>query len=779
MDHKRRTAVNLSVKSVLVICCLNSVAYACFAQSDVRTGRISGRVADEETKIPLPGASVILPGSGLGASTGPEGQFLIANVPVGSYSIQFRYVGYEVMTQTDIIVRPGRATAVDAELKPSSVQMDQVVVSGGYFRRDDLQSLSTTAFSREEIRRAPGSGGDVSRIILGLPSLAKVNDQSNNLIVRGGSPLENAFYIDNIEVPNINHFPTQGASGGPIGMINVDLIRDVNFRAGGFGASYGDRLSSIMDLTLREGDRTATDGQLSLDFIGFGGVVEGPLFRGKGSYLFSVRRSYLDLIVKSRLFDIGTGVIPRYGDFQGKLVFDITPNHSLEFLSLVGDDHNTPDRATAQEYDMTHFGNQDVVQTTVGLDWRALWSGRTYSNTSLSYTSSAFDEDFYETNTGALFVRNHSVERAWKIRNVSHVKISDAHSLEFGFDVARLVNDYNNLFGAYTDAIGNSVPEFVFTKRLAAVKAGSFIVYCVKPVEKLTATVGLRSDYFSPGERAAVSPRLALSYRIDELTSLNASGGIYYQELPLVLLAQNSAWYSLGALEAAQYVLGIERLLTEDTKLTLEAYQKDYDRFPLDIADPALFLIDEQQYRFGYFEEHGSLSGTGKAESRGIEAIVQKKLAKDVYGLASAAYFRARYRGGDGAWRDRIYDNRFIVSVEGGYKPNNEWEFSARWIYAGGTPFTPLDTAKSRAAGRGVLSENAINQARYPDYHSLNIRFDKRFHFTSSNLVFYLSVWNVYNRRNVAYYFWNAEKNEISSVYQWSILPVFGLDYEF
>jgi hypothetical protein len=767
------------MKSVLMICYVNFAANSCLAQSNISTGTLIGRVNDSETKMPLPGASVILPGNGLGASAGSDGKFLIANIPIGSYSVQFRYLGYEMTTQTDVIVRPRRATVIEAELKPSSIQMEQVVVSGGYFRHDDLQPLSTTAFSREEIRRAPGSGGDVSRIILGLPSLAKVNDQSNNLIVRGGSPLENAFYIDNIEVPNINHFPTQGASGGPIGMINVDLIRDVSFRAGGFGASYGDRLSSIMELTLREGNRTETDGQLSLDFIGFGGVVEGPLFRGKGSYLLSIRRSYLDLIVQSRLFDIGTGVIPRYGDFQGKLVYDITPNHSLELVSLVGNDHNTPDRATAQEYDMTHFGNQDVVQTTVGLNWRALWSEHMYSNTSLSYTSSAFDEDFYETNTGALFVRNHSVERAWKIRNVNHVKISDKHSLEFGLDAARLMNDYNNVFGAYTDAIGNSVPEFAFTKKLGPAKAGLFAVYSVKPIEKLTATIGLRGDYFSLSKRSSISPRFALSYRIDELTSLNVSGGVYHQDLPAVLLAQNPVWYSLGTLEAVQYVIGAERLLTEDAKLTIEAYQKTYDRFPLDPADPALFLIDEQQYRFGYFEEHGSLTSTGKAESQGIEAMVQKKLARNVYGLASATYFRARYRGGDGVWRNRIYDNRFIVSVEGGYKPNGEWEFSARWIYAGGPPYTPFDTVKSRAAGRGVLGEDRINQARYPDYHSLNVRFDKRFHFARSNLVFYLSIWNVYNRKNVAYYFWNAEKNDIGTVYQWSILPVFGLEYEF
>jgi hypothetical protein len=263
------------------------------------------------------------------------------------------------------------------------------------------------------------------------------------------------------------------------------------------------------------------------------------------------------------------------------------------------------------------------------------------------------------------------------------------------------------------------------------------------------------------------------------MTTINAVSGIYYQELPLVLLAQNTKWNTLNTPRAIQHILGIDRLLTEDIKLTFEVYQKEYDNFPIDITNPSLFLIDEQQYRFGYFESHSMLIDIGKAKSRGVEVTVQKKLAQDFYGLASMSYFRARYCGGDNIWRDRMYDNRFIVSVEGGYKPNDEWEFSARWIFARGTPYTPFNIQRSQATNRGVLDENRVNQARYPDYHSLNIRFDKRFHFSESNLVFYLSVWNVYDHKNVAYFFWEGEKNDIGTVHQWSILPVLGLEYEF
>ena len=169
----------------------------------------------------------------------------------------------------------------------------------------------------------------------------------------------------------------------------------------------------------------------------------------------------------------------------------------------------------------------------------------------------------------------------------------------------------------------------------------------------------------------------------------------------------------------------------------------------------------------------------GRALSRGIELTIQKKLTVNFYGLVSASYFRSKYEGLDEAWRDRDFDNRFTFSMEGGYKPNNKWEFSARWIYAGGVPYTPFDIEQSQQNHRIVYDKNRINEKRYPDYHSMNIRLDSRFCLNSSNIVVYFSVWNVYNRKNVANYFWNDEKQKQDKVYQWGLLPIFGVEYEF
>ncbi len=759
-----------------IIVLLFSIFLPINAQEKTPTGRIIGTVIDADTKSPLIGANILVVGSVTGASTDLTGKFEINHLPVGSYILQFNYVGYETIRKTDIIVRPGRITTVAAELSVSPLEMETVEVKPSYFIGQEEQPNSVIKFNYEEVRRAPGSAGDISRIVMSLPSVAKVNDQSNNLIVRGGSPTENGFYVDNIEIPNINHFPTQGTSGGSLGLINVDFIQDVSFHSGGFGSTYGNRLSSIMDITFREGNKNEFDGQLDLNFSGFGGVIEGPL-SDKGSFLLSVRRSYLDLLVDA--IDIGTTVAPSYGDIQGKITYDIDMKNKLSLLVVSGDDHNDPDRETAIENDMIYYGKQDIYQNTVGINWRRLWGKTGYSNTSVSYTAEKFEEKLKETNTDLPILNNNTLSSSIKVRNVNHIKFNAIHSAEIGFEFKRIIDDYNSYYFPFTDALGDSVPGMKLGEKLRANRIGAFASYSVKPFKKLTTTFGARADYFSYNEKTTVAPRFSFSYKFDENTTLNGSAGIYYQDIPLLLMAQSEGNKDLSVPSSVHYILGIERLLTENTKFTLELYHKDYKNFPIDPSDASLFLIDEIFYRSGFFYSHANLNSSGEAYSQGIEATVQKKLAQDFYGLVSASYFRTKYKGGDDKWRNRVFDNRVIFSLQGGYKPNDNWEFSVRWIYAGGTPYTPFDLAKSKEKKRGILDGSRINESRYPDYHSLNVRFDRRFFFANSNLVFYLSVWNAYGNKNIATYFWNEKENKKDKIYQWPLLPIFGLEYEF
>ncbi len=765
---------NITTVFVLAILSVAMIAASAVAD-DSPLGIIKGKVIDKETKSPIPGASVFILGSKTGANSDPDGNFTIKNVPVGNYSLRFNCIGYEPMAKTDIIVKPQRVTFVQANLGVLPVSTSDVTVTAGFFANREDEPTSTINFSAEEIRRAPGSAGDVSRILMTLPSVAKVNDMYNSLIVRGGSPNENGFFIDNIEIPNINHYPTQGSSGGPIGLVNVDFIEDADFSSGGFSSAYGDRLSSVMNLAFREGNRDEFDGQLDMAFAGVGFTGEGPIDNGKGSWLLSARRSYLDLLVDA----IGTGVAPEYSDYQGKAVYDLSPNNKITLLGILGVDYINFNKTDSEDQGNNAYGTTKAKEGAAGVNWRYLWSRRGYSNTAVSYFGTWGRNNYIETKSDDILTENESLEQTFQLRNVNFYRFNPSIQTEFGFDARIVGANYDNYLAAYTDPFGNFTPAYLVKDDIWSQKGGAFLNISWKLFTRLTLSPGVRYDYFAYNKSGNISPRFSFSIEIDDKTSFGGATGLYYQNLPFVLLAQQQKNKDLKDPVAAQYILGISRLLTENTKLTLEVYDKEYENFPIDQSTPSLFLIDEIAYRYGFYFTHEPLADIGKAYSRGVELTVQKKLQENVYGLVSGAYFRSRYQGGDGVWRDRIFDSQYSFSAEGGYKPNRKWEFSLRWIYGGGAPYTPYDLQTSEQINRGVSDQTRINENRYPAYHSLNVRCDRRFNFKGSNLIFYASVWNAYNRENIGAYYWNEIERNQDSINQWGLLPVIGMEYDF
>lgn len=758
---------------ILVLILLTS--FSVLAQETKLTGIIKGKVVDAETKQPLIGVNVFIRDLRTGCATDLEGEYSFPSIKVGSYTLEFSYVGYEKNIIPDVIVRSTRITFVNPEMRTTEINLSAVEVKAGYFSRTESQSISTTSFSFEEIRRAPGAGGDVSRIIFGLPSLAKVNDTKNSLIVRGGSPVENGFYIDNIEISNINHFPVQGSSEGPIGIINVDLIENVNFLIGGFNSSYGDRLSSIMELNYREGNRTTTDVQLDMSLQGFGGVIEGPLGNGKGSFVVSARRSYLDVILELMNENVG---LPIYGDVQGKLTYDLSDKHKLSIIDVFSYDNQLMNQDDAKENKNYVYTDYLYYTNTAGINWQYLWGVSGYSNTSLSHTFRKTDGRYYQTRDAKLLLNNKTLEQEINLRNVNHWLASKEVKLEFGVDAKFTANSYNQFYNEYQDLLGNKTPAVTMDKTLNTYRAGMFANLILKPIAGLTFTPSIRADYYELNKTVNISPRASISLDLDDVTTFTGSFGVYYQSIPLVIAAQKEEFKKLKNPKAYQYVIGISRLLEESTKLTLEFYNKSYRDFPVDTSQPNLFLFDQAAME-NLFLPHHNLLSVGTANSKGVELTIQKKLAKDYYGLISGSYSKATYEGYSGIKYDRIYDNRFNFAIEGGYKPNENWEFSLRWLYAGGAPYTPFDETASSAEFKGVLDETKTNSNRLPDFHSLNIRADKRFHFESSTLIVYLSIWNAYARENIAAYTWNEIENKPDKEKMWGLLPIFGIEFEF
>ena len=735
-------------------------------------GTIRGIVVSAETKEPVTGATVAIPDTKRGAISNRNGEFTIDKLTPGGYSLKVTSLGHQPVVKTDIIVRPDRITQVTIELPEKSTVGQEVTVTAGYFSGREESAISAVAMNAEEIRRAPGSAGDISRVLNALPSVARTADNRNDLAVRGGSPVETSFSIDNIPIPNVNYFPQQGSSGGPIGFLNVDFIDGVEFQAGGFGAEYGDRLSSVVNINYRDGNREELEGQIDLNMAGFGGAIEGPLPGSVGSFMLSGHRSYLDLIQSGSNYDGA----PRFGDLQGKATIDLDQNNRVTLLGIAALSQFNRTYEEAQD-NGNSYGEQQALQTTAGGNWRSIWSGVGFSNTSLSFSSTDADEEFFRFSNRQLTYRNNYVESAITLRNLNTVEIADNQTLEFGIEAAREMMNYDVYMGPDTNSVGEVTSALEFMKEFTTAKGGAYVSHSWTPTEALTTSVGMRAEYFSVNGDLTVSPRASVVYRATDQLRLKGAFGIYHQTLPMALLAQDPRNESLPSVQSTHYVLGADYMLTDDTKLTVEGYVKQYRDLPLNPQRPMVSIIDEASGD-NHFGNYGELLANGEGRSHGVELLLQRKLEEDFYGLVSASYIRSSYRDANGEWRDRMFDNKYLFSVVGGWRPNNLWEVSVRFNMAGGTPYTPLDLTESARQNRTVRDNSKFMAERYPDYHTLNVRVDRRFLFDRSNLVIYLSVLNAYNRDNVADYYWNRVKKAQGAQLQLGLIPILGVEWE-
>lgn len=737
-------------------------------------GRIYGTVINSENQRPLIGANVLLDGFLLGAATDTSGKFTMVNLPVGNYTVRISYIGYQTIFIPDVIVKSERITFLDTELKKAPIIGEQVIVKDNYFSYVNSQLTSSTNFSAEEIRRTATMGGDVTRIINSLPSISNENE-GNHIVARGGSTIENSFYVDNIQIPNINHFPIPGTTGGLVSLLNIDYIKDVNVYSGGYSSLYGDRLSSVLDIKYREGNREEIDAQLDLSIVGISGQVEGPFGNEKGSWMVSARHSFSDIVQK-----LGEEVEQPtvFNDVQFKLVYNISKDHQLSMMNLYSND----DWLTPKDYSISNFWNWYgrflLKQNVFGINWKYLWSKNGYSITTISHVFHREDFKLHNTKDNSNLLKLNTRNNLIQLRNVNYYSFNPVHKLEFGIEAKLIYSDLDNIFASGYDLFGNYKPEMRIDKLINSYKIAGFISYEWMPVLGLKFIPGLRVDYFDYNENLNLSPRFSVSYQLNEKTSFTGSTGIFYQTLPLYFLSQNEEFRKLSDPLSYHVILGFNYLFSDDTKLTVELYNKEHRQLPVDPDLYSLYLLDGAIFGL-FYTNHFNLVNNGEGNTRGIELMVQKKLSQNFYGMISTSLFRSTYKDLNGISHDRIIDNKFLIAVEGGYKIDEEWEFSMRFNYAGGMAYTPFDVQRSTELQSGVFDVNRINSLRLPDYHILSIRVDRRFHFSGSNMIIYLSIWNLFDQENISLHGWSEMYNLAVDYKLMERVPIFGIEFEF
>ena len=718
------------------------------------THRIKGTVIDKASRQPLEFINVLVLGLGRGGVTDAEGHFNIGEVPPGIYRLQASAVGYKTILTPEYIVSTKDLT-IQIETEENLTELEGVTVTASPFRRDPESPVGLRIIGLQEIEKSPGANRDISRIVQSYPGVAfSPAGYRNDLIVRGGSPSENRFYLDGVEIPNINHFSTQGASGGPVGIINADLIREVNFYTGAFPTDRGNAMSSVLDFKLRDGDMERNSLKATLGASEVSLASNGHIGK-KTSYLVSVRQSYLQF-----LFDM-LGL--PFTDAQFKLKTRFNANNELTILGLGGIDNmklNTKLDGEKAEYILSYLPKIQQETFTLGAVYRH-YAGIHVQSVVVSHSYLNNRNTKYlnndESSTDNLSLKLRSVEQETKFR-IENTSTFGNWKINFGANL-----DYSQ----YTNTTFQRVyidegRTFDYHTYLGMWRWGIFgtINYATTD-ERFTASLGVRTDAnnFSSGMKGMgdqLSPRLSLSYRLTDGLYLSGNAGLYYQLPPYTGLGfkdNNGAWVNkyLRYMSVSQESLGLSWHPGNTFELSAEGFYKQYDKIPFSIADGIPLACKGNDY--GVIGNE-ALSSTAQGRAYGIEILMKWLIAKKLNLASSFTLFKSEYRNNkQSEYIASAWDNRYIFNMSGTYNFPHNWSLGMKISCIGGAPYTPYDVEKSslvtawNAQGRPYYDYTKYNTGRLPAFGQLDVRVDKTFYLKRCMLGFYIDLQNVTNSK--------------------------------
>lgn len=746
----------------------------------VASGVITGRVFDAVTERPIVAATIQVIGQSAATATGEDGTFTLRGVVPGIVQLDVRRVGYAPTRKTDVAVSAGKPIVVAIALTKLQLQLAAVTIRPSAFAPlPTATPVSETVLSAEELRRTPGALEDVLAALSTTPGIGITTGGRNDLFVRGGAAYENLFVVDNVEVPNINHFGTQGSTGGPLSLMNVRFIENAALSAGGFGVRYGDRVSSVTNLTLREGNRERMSGEVNISASQFGAILEGPV-GSDASFLFNVRRSYLDLLFKA----LGVAFVPTYTDATLKATWRPTRRDVVSFLTVGAIDAVAFNNDSSED----RVNNSQVLGTAQdqyfsGLTWKRLFAngvttttlGRTWSRYRTAQNDSLLPPQ-------PIF-RAYSTEGENSLRTAVTWQATPTLELDAGASLryaSRL--QYDVLLPGFLRRDQNGATRaLTIDTSFTAVRGGIYAQAAVQATTALRVTAGLRADrYDAAGAAISVAPRASAVLHLDEPTTLSLSVGRYYQPPSYIwLVGDPSNRKRLGPLRADQVVAGLQRVVNDEWRWQVEGFVKRYANYPARVFRAQAVLqpsgFDDVTSDIPFGLEPLSSEGTGQIV--GVEALLQKKLgALPFYGLVALSYNRTSFAGLDGISRRGAFDTPMIANVVGGWRPNARWEFSGRMRAATGLPYTPTQTSGPNA---GTPDFSRVNAQRLPTFLSVDARVDRRWVVGRTQLVTFIDVGNINGRSNVTSYRWNPRTRIVEANESLAILPTIGINWEF
>ncbi|MBN2349418.1 MAG: TonB-dependent receptor [Bacteroidales bacterium] len=723
-------------------------------------GIIEGRIFNALNNEPVPFANIIIWGTNIGSVSDLDGKFLFTGVNPGFVRLAASSVGFQEYISEDFMVTNAKKVYIEIPMQEKKVELAEVVIKASPYRKTEESPVSLRRIGIAEIEKSPGGNRDISKVIQSFPGVSSTVSYRNDVVVRGGGPAENRFYLDGVEIPNLNHFATQGASGGPVGIINVDFIREVNFYSGAFPADRGNTLSSVLDFKQVDGnkDRLKFRGTIGASDLAL--TLDGPV-SDNTSFIFSARRSYLQFLFS--LLELP--FLPTYNDFQFKTRTKLSDKSEIIVLGLGAIDQfelnlkasDTPD----QKYILSYLPVNEQWNYTIGTVYKRYFD-KGYNTWVLSRNYLNNRSYKYENNLeelGKTFDYS-SFESENKFRFEHNSTRGDGIKINAGvnFEYARYQNSTNSLL-----VISDSVVNLDYKTNLDMFNYGLFGQISKTVLQnRLALSLGLRMDGSSYSSEMSnplsqFSPRLSASYKVSEIFYLNFNTGRYYQRPPYTALGykDNSGELvnrenGLKYIAADHIVGGMEFRPDEKSQITLEGFYKSYSDYPFSVKDSIPLASKGGGYGVYGDEE---LLPVSEGRAFGVELLGR---STDILGfniILSYTFVRSEFKdlrsGSD--YLPTAWDNRHILNITSTRSFKKNWDFGFRWRYVGGAPYTPYDYEISSrknfwdAQGGAYLDYSQYNRVRLNAFHQLDIRIDKQYFFKKWSLMLYLDVQNVYN----------------------------------
>ena len=720
------------------------------------TGVIRGKVTDALSNQNLEGISISLLNINVGTITDSAGNYSFKELKPGVYNVRFSSVGYKQKTIFDVEVSNARTTFLDLALELEAASLEVVSIRTPVFIKPVESPVSLRTIGSTEIKRNPGGNRDISKVIQSLPGVSTPVSFRNDIIIRGGAPNENRFYIDGVEIPNINHFATQGSSGGPVGLINVDFIREVDFYSGAFPANRGNTLSSVFEFKQKDGNKEKLAASLTAGFSDLAATLEGPI-NDKTTFIASYRYSYLQGLFKI----IGLPFLPSYQDYQFKVKTRFNTRNELTLLGLGATDRfklNFGAEPTEQNlYTLANIPVNSQDNYTIGANYKN-YRLKGYSTLVLSrnfLNNEAFKyQDNNENNLKTLDYTSQETENKFRFENNSQ---EGSYRINFGAGIETAQYNTNTL---NVLPFGNSN----YSSEINFVKYGFFgQVSRSYFADRLNLSVGLRADANTYSAwmndlSKTISPRLSASYNFTEKLSLNFNTGVYYQLPAYTILGYREQAdgpllnREVDYIRSSQLVAGMEYNTLKNTRFTVEGFYKYYDQYPIINILGNDIPLANLGADFGVIGNR-PVTGSTQGRSYGAEFLAQQRLNKGYYGIFALTLFKSEFQDKNQQYVASSWDSRYILSMTGGKLFKRNWEIGAKFRLSGGSPFTPYDIATSSLKNnfsvypQGIQDYDRLNDSRLKDFYQVDLRVDKKYPFRRFTFNIYVDIQNLtYNK---------------------------------